>query len=53
LFPVTAASAELLDHIDAFLVGGECEPGLARVLVERRDQVVRALRSRALSGEAT
>ena len=53
LFPVTAASAELVDHIDAFLAGGECEPGLARVLVERRDQVVRALRSRALSGEAT
>ena len=52
LFPVTAASAELVHQIDAFLAAGEREPGLARVLVERRDQVVRALRSRALSAGA-
>ncbi len=48
LFPVTAASQELIDRIDAFLASGEREPGLVRVLIERRDQVVRALRSRAL-----
>jgi aminopeptidase N len=52
LFPVTAASAELVDQIDAFLTAGEREPGLARVLIERRDQVMRALRSRALSAAA-
>ena len=52
LFPVTATSAELVGQIDAFLARGECEPGLARVLIERRDQVVRALRSRALAAAA-
>jgi aminopeptidase N len=52
LFPVTAASAELVGEIDTFLGVGEREPGLARVLIERRDQVVRALRSRALSDTA-
>jgi len=51
LFPITAASAELVDQIDAFLAAGDREPGLARVLIERRDQVVRALRSRALAGD--
>ena len=48
LFPVTAASQELVDRIDGFLAAGEREPGLVRVLIERRDQVLRALRSRAL-----
>jgi aminopeptidase N len=52
LFPVTAASAELIDQIDAFLAAGDREPGLARVLIERRDQVVRAIRSRALPAES-
>jgi aminopeptidase N len=51
LFPVTAASAQLIDQIDAFLAAGDREPGLVRVLIERRDQVVRALRSRGLSAE--
>jgi aminopeptidase N len=49
LFPVTAASPELVTRIDRFLTAMEREPGLVRVLVERRDQVLRALRSRALS----
>ena len=53
LFPVTAASAELVRQIDAFLASGDREPGLVRVLIERRDQVVRALRSRALAALAT
>ena len=48
LFPVTAASPDLIDQIDEFLAAGGREPGLVRVLIERRDQVVRALRSRAL-----
>jgi aminopeptidase N len=48
LFPVTAASPELVTRIDRFLTAKAPEPGLVRVLVERRDQVVRALRSRAL-----
>jgi aminopeptidase N len=52
LFPVTAASPDLIDQIDAFLAAGEREPGLVRVLVERRDQVQRALRSRALPAAA-
>jgi aminopeptidase N len=49
LFPVTAASAGLVDQIDAFLAAGDREPGLVRVLIERRDGVLRALRSRELS----
>jgi aminopeptidase N len=48
LFPRTAAGPELLAQIDAFLAGGEHDPGLVRVLVERRDLVRRALASRAL-----
>jgi aminopeptidase N len=48
LFPVTAASCELIDQIDEFLAAGQREPGLVRVLIERRDQVLQALRSRAL-----
>jgi aminopeptidase N len=49
LFPVTAASRDLIDQIDEFLAAGGQEPGLVRVLIERRDQVRRALRSRALA----
>jgi aminopeptidase N len=48
LFPVTAASEELIGQIDQFLAAEPREPGLARVLMERRDLVRRALRSRAL-----
>jgi aminopeptidase N len=48
LFPVTAASPRLIEQIDAFLAAEPREPGLVRVLVERRDQVRRALRCRAL-----
>lgn len=35
-------------QIDAFLAAEDRDPGLVRVLVERRDIVQRALRSRAL-----
>jgi aminopeptidase N len=52
LFPWTAANDELVGRIDAFLAAGKYEPGLVRILVERRDQVVRALRSRALAAAA-
>jgi aminopeptidase N len=48
LFPYPAASPALLDTIDAHLAGPERDPGLLRVLVEHRDNVERALRSRAL-----
>jgi aminopeptidase N len=48
LFPHPAASPELLARIDAFLATEEPDPGLARVLAEKRDVVSRALRSRAL-----
>jgi aminopeptidase N len=50
LFPYTAAAPELLEQIDAFLAAQERDPGLVRVLIERRDIVARALRSRALPG---
>jgi aminopeptidase N len=48
LFPFPAASAELVERIDAFLAAEERDPGLVRVLIEHRDRVERALRSRAL-----
>jgi aminopeptidase N len=48
LFPHPAASPELVEQIDAFLAAEERGAGLARVVVERRDLVERALRSRAL-----
>jgi aminopeptidase N len=48
LFPYPAASAELAERMDAFLAAEERDPGLVRVLIEHRDTVERALRSRAL-----
>jgi aminopeptidase N len=48
LFPYYAASPQLIEQIDAFLAAEDRDPGLARVLVEGRDMVERALRSRAL-----
>ena len=48
LFPTWAVSPELLARIDAFLAVQERDPAMVRLLVERRDMVERALRSRAL-----
>jgi aminopeptidase N len=48
LFPYPAASPELLTQIDEFLAAASPDPALVRVLIERRDTVQRALRSRAL-----
>jgi len=48
LFPHPAASPRLLARIDAFLAAADRDPGLVRVLTERRDVVQRALLSRAL-----
>ncbi len=48
LFPYSAASAELLARIDAFLAGEDRDPAMIRMLIERRDIVERTLRSRAL-----
>lgn len=51
LFPYTAASTELLAAADAFLADSGRDPSLSRVVIEGRDIVDRALRSRALSGQ--
>jgi aminopeptidase N len=48
LFPYPAASPELIERIDAFLAEEDRDPGLVRIMIERRDIVTRALRSRAL-----
>jgi aminopeptidase N len=48
LFPHPATSPRLLERIDAFVAAERPDPGLARVLTEKRDIVARALRSRAL-----
>jgi aminopeptidase N len=48
LFPHWAASPDLLWQIDEFLAAEPRDPSMVRVLVERRDVVDRALRSRAL-----
>jgi aminopeptidase N len=48
LFPAAAASAGLVSRVDEFL-GAEHRPSsMVRVLLERRDMVDKALRSRAL-----
>jgi aminopeptidase N len=52
LFPYWAASPELLRQVDNFLAAEQLDPALIRVLIERRDIVERALRSRALPGLA-
>jgi aminopeptidase N len=52
LFPYWAASPELLRQVDAFLAAEQRDPALVRVLIERRDIVERALRSRALPARA-
>jgi aminopeptidase N len=50
LFPYSAASPELLAQIDAFLADPSRDPSLNRVVIEGRDVVERALRSRSLPG---
>jgi len=57
LYPAASAgihsgllSAELPAEMDGFLAAGQCDPGLARVLADRRDTMERVLRSRALQG---
>jgi aminopeptidase N len=52
LFPYWAASPELLRQVDDFLAAEQRDPALVRVLIERRDIVERALRSRALPAPA-
>jgi aminopeptidase N len=53
LFPYSAASPELLSRVGEFLAGPAVEPGLARVVIECRDVVEKALRARALVRAAT
>jgi aminopeptidase N len=48
LFPYPAASPALLAQIDDFVTARTPDPGLARVLAERRDTARRALLSREL-----
>jgi aminopeptidase N len=48
LFPYPAASPELLERVDTFLAAPDLDPALARVVIEGRDVVDKALRSRAL-----
>jgi aminopeptidase N len=48
LFPYPAASPGLLERIDVFLATTDLDPALARVVIEGRDIVDKALRSRAL-----
>ena len=50
LFPYPAASPELLAQVDAFLAEPDLDPSLGRAVIEGRDIVEKALRSRALPG---
>jgi len=50
LFPYTAASPELLNRVDQFLAEPGHDPAMDRVVIESRDTVEKALRSRALRG---
>jgi len=49
LFPYSAAGPELLARIEEFLARHQPDPGLARVLIEGRDMVEKALRARTLT----
>jgi aminopeptidase N len=48
LFPYPAASPGLIDRVDQFLAAPDLDPALRRAVVEGREFVVKALRSRAL-----
>jgi aminopeptidase N len=48
LFPFTQASPELVDRVNLFLAEPDLDPTLRRVVIECRDIVEKALRSRAL-----
>jgi aminopeptidase N len=48
LFPYPAASSELLERIDTYLGTPDLDPALTRVVIEGRDIVDKALRSRTL-----
>jgi aminopeptidase N len=48
LFPAWSASPALVGRIDEFLSADARDPGLVRLLTERRDMVQRALAARAL-----
>jgi aminopeptidase N len=48
LFPYFAASPDLLRLTDEFLAQPDLDPAMVRLLIERRDVVERALRSREL-----
>jgi aminopeptidase N len=48
LFPYFAAGPDLLARIDGFLAGRDLDPALARAVIEGRDVVEKALRSRML-----
>jgi aminopeptidase N len=48
LFPYPAASPELLERIDDYLAEPGRDPSMSRVVIEGRDVVEKALRSRAL-----
>ncbi len=48
LFPYASASPELVARVDEFLAAEPRPSSMVRVLVERRDSVEKALRSRAL-----
>jgi aminopeptidase N len=50
LFPYPAASPELLAAVDSFLAEPGRDPALSRMVIEGRDVVERALRSRSLPG---
>jgi aminopeptidase N len=49
LFPYPAASPELLDRVDAYLAAPGLDSALARTVIEGRDTVDKALRSRTLT----
>jgi aminopeptidase N len=49
LFPYSAASPELLQQVDTFLAEPGHDPAMDRAVIEGRDIVIKALRSRSLS----
>ena len=52
LYPSLLVSPEVVARTDAYLAAGDVQPALARMLLEARDGVVRALRARARDAAA-
>ncbi|MBW3562070.1 MAG: aminopeptidase N [Actinobacteria bacterium] len=53
MYPTVVVDEDVVDQTDSYLDAGEVGPSIRRVLLEERDSIVRALRTRAADTEMT